>query len=242
MIGQIFLRVFGQSKFFSGAFGTSQFRPNNFFGAFGASNNSGSPGPPQQPHPPTPPPTAPPPHPPPNSPTPPPPPYDPPTPPLRKPLPVPRLQFDFIGNTMFHKAPSAGALWPCKHWSAVERTDRCLAHVFPAVHIPYPYAPILEHPAAMYKRFLVPKNGPKYSEAANRIIAHGYCFMATRFFPGRVPAVCAGVAAGDVPPDCYAYEREQVLGFVNRTAILERVADLQPRRRLCSDPMEGPPG
>ena len=35
-----FLRVFGQSKFFSGAFGASQFRPKNFFGA---SNNSGSP-------------------------------------------------------------------------------------------------------------------------------------------------------------------------------------------------------
>ena len=41
MIGQIFLQVFGQSKIFSGAFGTSQFRPKNFFGA---SNNSGSPG------------------------------------------------------------------------------------------------------------------------------------------------------------------------------------------------------
>ena len=40
MIGQIFLRAFGQSKSFSGAFGTSQFRPKNFFGA---SNNSGSP-------------------------------------------------------------------------------------------------------------------------------------------------------------------------------------------------------
>ena len=40
---QNFLRVFGQSKIFSGAFGPSQFRPKNFFGAFGASNNSGSP-------------------------------------------------------------------------------------------------------------------------------------------------------------------------------------------------------
>ena len=43
MIGPIFLRVFGQSKIFSGAFGTSQFRPKNFFGASGVSNNSGSP-------------------------------------------------------------------------------------------------------------------------------------------------------------------------------------------------------
>ena len=32
-IGQIFLRAFGQSNIFSGAFGASQFRPNNFFGA-----------------------------------------------------------------------------------------------------------------------------------------------------------------------------------------------------------------
>ena len=39
-MGQIFLRAFGQSKTFSGAFGASQFRPKNFFGA---SNNSGSP-------------------------------------------------------------------------------------------------------------------------------------------------------------------------------------------------------
>ena len=38
---RIFLRVFGQSKIFSGAFGASQFRPKHFFGA---SNNSGSPG------------------------------------------------------------------------------------------------------------------------------------------------------------------------------------------------------
>ena len=43
MIGQIFLRVFGQSKIFSRAFGASQFRPKKFFGAFRASNNSGSP-------------------------------------------------------------------------------------------------------------------------------------------------------------------------------------------------------
>ena len=40
VIGQIFLRVFSQSKIFSGAFGASQFRPKKFFGA---SNNSGSP-------------------------------------------------------------------------------------------------------------------------------------------------------------------------------------------------------
>ena len=43
VIGQIFLRVFGQSKILSGAFGASQFGPKNFFGAFGASNKSGSP-------------------------------------------------------------------------------------------------------------------------------------------------------------------------------------------------------
>ena len=43
MTGQTFLQVFSQSKIFSGAFGTSQFGPKNFFGAFGASNNSGSP-------------------------------------------------------------------------------------------------------------------------------------------------------------------------------------------------------
>ena len=35
--------LFGQSEIFSGAFGASQFRPKNFFGAFGASNNSGPP-------------------------------------------------------------------------------------------------------------------------------------------------------------------------------------------------------
>ena len=40
MIRQIVLRAFGQSKIFSGAFGASQFRPKN---GFGASNNSGSP-------------------------------------------------------------------------------------------------------------------------------------------------------------------------------------------------------
>ena len=48
MIGQIFLWVFSQSKIFSGAFRTSQFRPKNFFSA---SNNAGSPaggGPPHQ--------------------------------------------------------------------------------------------------------------------------------------------------------------------------------------------------
>ena len=39
--GQIFLHVFGQSKFCSGAFGASQFRPKIFFSA---SNDSGSPG------------------------------------------------------------------------------------------------------------------------------------------------------------------------------------------------------
>ena len=61
MIGQIFLRVFSQSKIFSGAFGASQFTPKNFFGTFSASNNSGSPEegggvPPNSPtHPPTPP-------------------------------------------------------------------------------------------------------------------------------------------------------------------------------------------
>ena len=58
MIGQNFLQVFSQSKIFSDAFSASQFRPKNFFGAFGASNNSGSPeggGSPPQPHPPTPP-------------------------------------------------------------------------------------------------------------------------------------------------------------------------------------------
>ena len=33
VIGQIFLRVFSQSKIFSGAIGSSQFRPNSFFGA-----------------------------------------------------------------------------------------------------------------------------------------------------------------------------------------------------------------
>ena len=52
---KVFLRVFGQSKIFSGAFAASQFRPKNFFGAFGASNNSGSPaggGPPTAPPPP----------------------------------------------------------------------------------------------------------------------------------------------------------------------------------------------
>ena len=61
VIGQIFLRVFSQSKIFSGAFGASQFRPKTFFGA---SNNSGCPeggGSPPQPHPPTPPWTPPPP-------------------------------------------------------------------------------------------------------------------------------------------------------------------------------------
>ena len=54
MIEQVFLQVFSQSKIFSGAFGASQFRPKNFFGAFGASNNSGSPegGSPLQPPPP----------------------------------------------------------------------------------------------------------------------------------------------------------------------------------------------
>ena len=54
VIGPIFLRVFGQSKIFSGAFGASQFRPKNFFGPFGASINSGSPegGVPPQPPPP----------------------------------------------------------------------------------------------------------------------------------------------------------------------------------------------
>ena len=43
VIGQIFLRVFGQSKIFSGAFAASQFTAKTFFGAFGAPNNSGSP-------------------------------------------------------------------------------------------------------------------------------------------------------------------------------------------------------
>ena len=42
VIGQIFLRAFGQSKFFSCAFRRSQFRPKNLFGAFSASNTSGS--------------------------------------------------------------------------------------------------------------------------------------------------------------------------------------------------------
>ena len=67
MIGQNFLWVFGQSKLFSGAFGASQFRPKKFFGAFSASNNSGSPeeGGGGSPHSPThSPPTAPPTHPP----------------------------------------------------------------------------------------------------------------------------------------------------------------------------------
>ena len=41
VIGQFFLRVFSQSKIFSGAFGASQLRPKNLFGA---SNNSGSAG------------------------------------------------------------------------------------------------------------------------------------------------------------------------------------------------------
>ena len=59
MIGQIFLLVFSQSKIFSGAFGASQFRPKNFFGA---SNNSGSPEGGSPPQPPTP--LGPPPHPP----------------------------------------------------------------------------------------------------------------------------------------------------------------------------------
>ena len=48
-----FLRVVGQSKFFFGAFGASQFRPKSFFGT--PNNNSGSPGggsPPQPPPPP----------------------------------------------------------------------------------------------------------------------------------------------------------------------------------------------
>ena len=40
VIGQNFLRVFSQSKIFSGAFGANPFRPKNFFAA---SNNSGSP-------------------------------------------------------------------------------------------------------------------------------------------------------------------------------------------------------
>ena len=43
LIGLIFLRAFGQSKFLSGAFGASHFRPKNLFGAFEASNNSRSP-------------------------------------------------------------------------------------------------------------------------------------------------------------------------------------------------------
>ena len=38
-----FLRAFGQSKVFCSVFGASQFRPKQLFGAFGASNNSGSP-------------------------------------------------------------------------------------------------------------------------------------------------------------------------------------------------------
>ena len=45
VIGQTFLWVFGQSKFFCGAFSASQFRPKNFFGAFSASNNSAPPPP-----------------------------------------------------------------------------------------------------------------------------------------------------------------------------------------------------